>query len=215
MSATSSTSARSGRREWLALLIYLVLLAGLTMFAVTTVSSLLDLYAALGASQEMLAHLDRQLQRSASSHGAAGSAIDGPPFLSGKTITVAGAALQERVEAAVKRAGGNVLSSQIDLQGPRAAEGFVGLTESLEIGQASLQSLLYDLEAGMPYLFVENLEIQAPQVFDEPEGNRMRVLIGVSGQWRELSVTKPRLAVAMAVAGSLAAHAEGVGQFSI
>ena len=51
--------------------------------------------------------------------------------------------------------------------------------------QAPLQNLLYDLEAGMPYLFVETLEIQAPQVFDEPEGNRMRVLIGVSGQWRD------------------------------
>lgn len=185
MSATSSTLARSGRREWLALLIYLVLLVGLTMFAVTTVSSLLDSYAALGASQEMLAHLDRQLQHSASSQSAAGSPVDGPPFLTGKTITVAGAGLQERVEAAVKRAGGNVLSSQIDLQGPRAVEDFVGLTESLEIGQASLQNLLYDLEAGMPYLFVESLEIQSPQVFDEPEGNRMRVLIGVSGQWRD------------------------------
>ena len=185
MNAMSATSARSGRREWLALLIYLALLGGLAMFVVTTVSSLLNSYAALGASQEMLAHLDRQLQRSASLQGPKGSAIDGPPFLSGKTITVAGAALQERVEAAVKRAGGNVLSSQIDLQGPRAAEGFVGLTESLEIGQASLQDLLYDLEAGMPYLFVETLEIQSPQVFDEPEGNRMRVLIGVNGQWRD------------------------------
>src|SRR5271166_3591323 len=49
--------------------------------------------------------------------------------------------------------GGNVLSSQIDLQGPHSAEGFIGLTESLEIDQASLQPLLYDLEAGMPYLF--------------------------------------------------------------
>jgi hypothetical protein len=63
--------------------------------------------------------------------------------------------LQDRVEAAVKKAGGNVLSSQIDLQGPHSAEGFIGLTESLEIDQASLQPLLYDLEAGMPYLFVE------------------------------------------------------------
>jgi general secretion pathway protein M len=77
------------------------------------------------------------------------------------------------------------LSSQIDLQGPHAAEGFVGLTESLEIDQASLQPLLYDLESGMPYLFVENLAIQAPQAFGEAEGAPMRVLIGVSGQWRE------------------------------
>ena len=103
----------------------------------------------------------------------------------GKTITIAGAALQERVESAVKKAGGNVLSSQIDLQGPRSAEGFVGLTESIEIGQAALQPLLYDLEAGMPYLFVENLAIQAPQAFGEAEGTPMRVLMQVSGQWQE------------------------------
>jgi len=71
-------------------------------------------------------------------------------FLIGKTITIGGAALQARVEAAVKEAGGVVLSSQIDLQGPQAAEGFISLTESLEINQASLQTFLYDLEAGMP-----------------------------------------------------------------
>ena len=105
MRVASSTSARSSRREWLALLIYLIMLAGLTTFAVTTVSSLLDLYAALDSSQEMLAHLDRQLQRSASLQGPKGSAIDGPPFPSGKTITVSAAALRERVEAAVKLAG--------------------------------------------------------------------------------------------------------------
>jgi len=105
--------------------------------------------------------------------------------ISGKTITIAGAALQERVDAAVKKAAGNVLSSQIDLQGPHAAEGFIGLTESLEIDQASLQPLLYDLEAGMPYLFVENLVIQTPPAFGEAEGTPMRILVVVSGQWRE------------------------------
>src|SRR5271165_2010455 len=60
-----------------------------------------------------------------------------------------------------------------------------GLTESLEIDQASLQPLLYDLEASMPYLFVENLAIQAPLAFGEAEGTPMRVLVVVSGQWRE------------------------------
>ena len=93
--------------------------------------------------------------------------------------------MQARVEAAVKEAGGVVLSSQIDLQGPQAAEGFISLTESLEIDQAALQTLLYDLEAGMPYLFVENLAIQAPQAVGEAEAAPMRVLIVVSGQWRD------------------------------
>src|SRR5271166_3335174 len=39
--------------------------------------------------------------------------------------------------------------------------------------------------SGMPYLFVENLAIQAPQAFGEAEGAPMRVLVVVSGQWRE------------------------------
>jgi general secretion pathway protein M len=185
MSAPSLTTTGSTRRQWLALLAFFFLLVALTATAIAMISNLLDGYAALSESRAALARLDRQLQRSASGHDSASGAANGPPFLSGKTITIAGAALQERVETAVKKAGGNVLSSQIDLQGPHAAEGFVGLTESLEIDQASLQPLLYDLEAGMPYLFVENLAIQAPQAFGEAEGAPMRVLIAVSGQWRE------------------------------
>ena len=186
MSATSLTTAWSSRRQWLALLTYLVVLAGLAAAAFVMISNLLGSLAALDESRAALARFDRQLQRFAGRQDSASPAINAPPFLTGKTITIAGAALQERVETAVKKAGGNVLSSQVDLQGPHAAEGFVGLTESLEIDQAALQPLLYDLEAGMPYLFVENLAIQAPQAFGEAEGAPMRVLIAVSGQWREL-----------------------------
>ncbi len=185
MSAASLTTAGPFRRQSLALLIYAIVLVGLVATAAAMISNLLESFAALDESRTTLARLDRQMQRFATRQDTANPAINGPPFLSGKTITIAGAALQERVEAAVKKAGGNVLSSQIDLEGPRAAEGFVGLTESLEIDQASLQPLLYDLEAGMPYLFVENLAIQAPQAFGEAEGTPMRVLLGVSGQWQE------------------------------
>jgi general secretion pathway protein M len=99
-------------------------------------------------------------------------------------VTVAGAALQERVGVAVKKAGGNVLSSQIELDGPQAASGYVDLSEIFEIDQASLQPLLYDLEAGMPFLFVDTLVVQAPQALGQAEGGRMRVQIGVSGQWQ-------------------------------
>jgi general secretion pathway protein M len=185
MSAVSPTKTESASRPWLALLTYLALVVGLIAIAALMISNLLDSYAALDRSRETLARLDRQLPHAAPNQDDAGAAVNGPPFLGGKTITVAGAALQERVETAVKKAGGAVLSSQIDLQGPHAAEGFVGVTESLEIDQGSVQALLYDLEAGMPYLFVENLAIQAPQAFGEAEGAPMRVLIGVSGQWRE------------------------------
>ena len=185
MSAAGLTTPGSPRSQWLALLTYVIVLAGLLATAVASISNLLGSFEALNESRAALGRLDRQLQRSSGRQDLSSEAVNGPPFLSGKTITIAGATLQERVKSAVKKAGGNVLSSRVDLQGPHSAEGFIGLTESLEIDQASLQPLLYDLEAGMPYLFVENLAIQAPQAFGEAEGTPMRVLVVVSGQWRE------------------------------
>lgn len=184
MSGASLSTTDSRRRPWLSLLIYMALLVGLSAIAISAMSALLESRAALEGSRDTLARLDRQM-RLAAPHEEANAAFNGPPFLIGKTITIGGAALQARVEAAVKEAGGVVLSSQIDLQGPQAAEGFISLTESLEINQASLQTFLYDLEAGMPYIFIENLAIQAPQAVGEAEAAPMRVLIVVSGQWRD------------------------------
>jgi general secretion pathway protein M len=101
---------------------------------------------------------------------------------------VAGAALQQRVTAAVGKLGGNVLSTQVDLAGTLSKEGFVSLVASCEIDQPALQQLLYDLEAGMPFLFVDQLVVQAPEAGTGQDGlaagGRMRVLLGVSGQWQ-------------------------------
>ena len=112
--------------------------------------------------------------------------VAGSPFLDGQTVTIAGAALQQRVEGAVAKAGGALMSSQVDLDGPDAKKGFVGLTASIELPQPAVQTILYDIEAGMPYLFVDKLSIQSPEVFGEPESGRMRMTIGVVGQWRSL-----------------------------
>jgi general secretion pathway protein M len=106
------------------------------------------------------------------------------PFLEGPTVTIAGADLQRRVAAAVSAVGGAVLSSQIDLQGSQARQGYVVVSASCELGQTALQPLLYDLEAGLPFLFVEQLVVQAPQSAEESEGKRMRVQIDVAGQWQ-------------------------------
>jgi general secretion pathway protein M len=112
--------------------------------------------------------------------------MPGSPFLEGQTLTVAGAALQQRIGSAVKAVGGNVLSSQIDLQGTDSKKGFLSLTASCELEQPALQQLLYDLEAGMPFLFIDQLTVQAPQAIGSAAdaATRMRVLIGVSGQWQ-------------------------------
>lgn len=44
------------------------------------------------------------------------------------------------------------------LPGAQTRDGFVGLVVSCELEQPALQKLLYDLEAGMPFLFIDQLE---------------------------------------------------------
>jgi general secretion pathway protein M len=108
----------------------------------------------------------------------------GSPFLQGASASVAGATLLQRVLAATKRVNGNTTSSQVDLQGPLSKTGFVTATFSLEIDPASLEPLLYDIEAGMPFLFVDNLVVQAPS--GSAEGGKLRLVLGVSAQRQSL-----------------------------
>jgi len=58
------------------------------------------------------------------------------------------------------------------------------LTATIEIGQPAPQTLLYDIEAGTPYLFVDKLMIQSPEDFGESESGSMRMSFAVVGQWR-------------------------------
>jgi len=111
------------------------------------------------------------------------------PFLEGRTLTIAGAALQQRVVEAVREAHGNVLSAQVDLQKSEAKQGLVSLTAVCEIEQSNLQQLLYELETGMPFLYIDQLMIQLPQLAARNENaldsaRHLHVQIEVSGQWQ-------------------------------
>ena len=111
----------------------------------------------------------------------------GSPLLEGTTMTVGGANLLQRVASAITKIGGTIQYTQVDLEGPQAKDGFVGVTVNCEVAQPSLQQLLYDLEAGMPFLFIDQLVAQAPATqvpgATAPEG-KLRILISVSGQWQ-------------------------------
>lgn len=95
-------------------------------------------------------------------------------------MTVANAALLQRITDIIIHAGGTVASS-----GPQAAQskdGYVTAIANCEIEQAALQQALYQIEAGLPFLFIDQLTVQAPTL--PTENGRMRVLLGVTGLWR-------------------------------
>jgi len=158
--------------------------AGLVLVLVATiVSSVVDSLsqrAAVAASAAMLEQLEGR--KPTNGRSAEASMPSGSPFLEGATVTVAGAALLQRVAGAVTKFGGNVLSSQLDVQGTQAKAGFVSMIANCELDQPALQPLIYDLEAGMPFLFVDQLSIQAPTT-SSGEG-KLRILLAVSGQWQ-------------------------------
>jgi general secretion pathway protein M len=161
---------------------YLALIAIALASSWTALSAIGEQRASVSAAQTMLAQLQGRSLFARKDDGVPlGGAPAGSPFLEGQTLNVAGAALLQRVAAAVRRIGGNVLSSQVDLDNARAKDGWVGLVVSCEIEEASLQRLLYDVEAGMPFLFIDQLVVQAPMT--GVDGRRMRILMAVSGQW--------------------------------
>jgi general secretion pathway protein M len=165
--------------------------AVVVLFVVMTLTSLtdvLDRRAAVAEAADTLAQLEGRLPKRG---GADASGITGSPVLEGPTVTVAGASLLQRVAEAIVKVGGNILSSQVELQGPQIKDGFISVTANCDVEQPALQQLLYNLESGMPFLFVDQLVVQMPTAAAGGPGGakaaetaKMHVLISVSGQWQ-------------------------------
>jgi general secretion pathway protein M len=184
---TGPTQRMSFLRRATAVLAYAAAVVLLLVLAWSGVADMLARRQSVAAATDLLAQLEgRRSGAFATPPGPAGTAPTGSPFLEGQTLTVAGAALLQRVADAVTKVGGNVLSSQVDVQGVQAKDGYVSVIASCEVDQAAMQPLLYDIEAGMPFLFVEQFVAQAAQTGTQAPlaGGRMRLLLAVSGRWQ-------------------------------
>ena len=185
MSSANFTIRWLSRSPLIAVVLYIAVAGGLLSTAGMALSDIADHQRALEQTSDLLDQL-----RGRSARGGAASSFasghPGTPFLEGPTVTVAGATLLQRVAAAVASVGGTIQSSQVDVLGTQAKDGSVGLVVSCEMEQPSLQKVLYDLEAGMPFLFIDQLDVQVPQTtsLNETGSGRIRVVLGVSGQWQ-------------------------------
>jgi general secretion pathway protein M len=163
---------------------YCGILVLLVFVIVSSVQGVLDARADVAASATMLEQLGGRRSAAPQARASDAAAPSGSPFLEGGTVTVAGAALLQRVAGAVTRLGGNMVSSQVELPDGRNKDGFLSIIASCEIGEQSLQQLAYDLEAGMPFLFIDQLSVQAPTTATGATEGKLRVLLTVSGQWQ-------------------------------
>jgi general secretion pathway protein M len=184
MSVSQTLTRALTQSPLIAVVLYVAVAGGLLASAGFAVLDIVSQQRALAQTSDLLDQLQGRRPRGGGSPLAAEH--PGSPFLEGPTVTVAGAALLQRVAVAVGNVGGTIQSSQVDLLGTQAKDGFVGLVVSCEMEQPALQRLLYDLEVGMPFLYVDQLDVQVPQTTALNEGGtgRIRVVLGVSGQWQ-------------------------------
>jgi general secretion pathway protein M len=172
------------RYPYVAVLAYVALVIAFLATVWVSLASVFEQRTVLADSLDILSQLEARQRNPNTANSPGGAVPAGSPFLGGETITVAGATLLQRVAGAITQFGGTVQSSQVDLQGPQSKDGFVTLTISCEMEQQNLQKLLYDLEAGMPFIFIDQLVVQSPQTSAVAGGTLMRILIAVSGQWK-------------------------------
>jgi len=168
----------------IAALLYAAVLVVLLGMIGSTIAAVLAQREQVGSATTLLTQIDARKNPSARRGANEAAVPSGSPFLEGATVTVAGAGLAQRVVGAVTKVGGSVLSTQVELQGSESKAGFISVAASCEVDQPGLQQLIYDLEAGLPLLFVDQLVVQAPPAVASTGEGRLRVLLTVSGQWQ-------------------------------
>lgn len=166
------------RSPRLSAVLYCGLVLGLCLTIVLSLAHIYDRYANY---EDSLAKLTR-LQERPPTGGNDRATPPGSAFLEGQTATVASAMLLQRVTGAITAVGGNVVSSEVEQGGAQSKDGYLKIVSTLEIRHDALQRLLHDLEAGMPFLFTEQLLVQT--AISPAESDRLRVRLSVSGLWR-------------------------------
>ena len=170
----------AARHPSIAALIYVASVIALALMALFAVLDIGERYRAVNASAEVLARLERRAPSlSSESNWGADSLLAGWPFLEGQTVTVASAALLQQITAAITGAGGRIVSSEVKQQGERSGDAFIRVVANCDLEEGALPHLLYGIEAGMPFLFIDQFVAEAPA----NEGGRMHVVLGVSGMW--------------------------------
>jgi general secretion pathway protein M len=170
------------RHPYFSVGVYGALIAVLCLTTLLLLADVVEQYRARNAALDALAQLNGRVQASSLKSGTTNESWPpGSPFLEGQTVTIASAALLQRITTAITRFGGTIVSSEIEPQKPQSKDGYITAVATCEIEQAALQQLLYDIEAGMPFLFVEQLAVETPSL--PTEGERMRVRLGISGLW--------------------------------
>lgn len=166
-----------------ALCLFAMLCAGLLAWSF---QARLDALQELSQRQDQLERLQAAARAKGGPHGEARiAAAPAAAFLDAPTAGLAGASLQAHV---ARLAGHHATLVSFAIQPPGGSDPAetVRIEASMDISLRALQLLLYALESGTPYVFVETMTVAAAAATAQPHAPDapLRVTLGLRSLWR-------------------------------
>jgi general secretion pathway protein M len=143
----------------------------------------------LADEQEMLARLEAAHQRSGPkpAPGAEMGTAPDTAFLNAQTSGLAGAQFEAYLSQLALAQQASVISSGVQQANHADAPEIVRIQAMLDIHYDALQTLLYQLETGTPYVFVDSLTLQPPSAASQHDAHDsiMKVTLNLSALWHQ------------------------------
>jgi hypothetical protein len=139
----------------------------------------------LGEREELLAHLEDRA-KAVSAARAKGSVAPVSAYIDAPTQGLAGSALQAYLLQRADADHAVLISAGIQPAKREDPPDSIRLQATLDMNLQTLQTLLYQLESGTPYVFVESLAVQLVGAKSEhAEDPLLHISLGLRALWRQ------------------------------
>jgi hypothetical protein len=139
-----------------------------------------------GARSALLSQLEAHAANRNNARLKSGAVAPAAAFMAAPTQGLAGAQLQAYLQRVADTHHAVIISSGMELNKHEDQPDSIRMQATLDVDLRSLQALLYQLESGTPYVFVDSLNIQIPGVNAQHaiEDPLLRVTLELHAVWR-------------------------------
>jgi general secretion pathway protein M len=140
----------------------------------------------LGQREEMLAHLEDRAKSVSDARARKGAVAPVSAYIEAPTQGLAGSALQAYLLQRADADHAVLISAGIQAAKREDPPDSIRLQANLDMNLQALQTLLYQLESGTPYVFVESLVVQLVGAkLAHAEDPQLHISLGLRALWRQ------------------------------
>jgi general secretion pathway protein M len=141
----------------------------------------------LSELRETLSQLTARARSAADARARTTTAAPAAAYLDAGTTGLAAAQLQAYLSQVAAAQQAIVISYGVEPARREDSPDAIRVQATLEVNQKSVQGLLYQLESGTPYVFVDSLAVQTPSATDQrgaQEDPKLRLTLNLRALWR-------------------------------